>query len=348
MQLHDTLHVRGHIRIDKYDADGQLYDVTEADNIFLTTGINEIWKLVTGQSANTFTNAQAQIGIGDSAAGTDAAAIAAQATASDIGSAVETVSVLDTVGSIDSGLGAESASVGAVITVADSGTGADSAVVDSGPAAVAPADAGTAIDTASVSTQVTVADSAAGTDSAAAAAQIAASDIGSAVETVSLLDLVGSIDSGLADDQASVSVAVAVSDAATGTDSALAVTAAADSAAGVDGVVLDVQIAVSDGAVGLDVATTDQPAVLAGGAGKQPRRGPRVQWSESLPPAPQPTPPDALPQAQHPGTVDAGQGMSLADVSALITQIDQAHGFSAVRIDKLDPDQELLALALCL
>lgn len=67
MNLHDTLRVRGHLRIDKYDADGRLYDVTEAENIFLTTGINEIWKLVTGQSANTFTNAQAQIGIGDSA-----------------------------------------------------------------------------------------------------------------------------------------------------------------------------------------------------------------------------------------------------------------------------------------
>jgi hypothetical protein len=36
------------------------------ENIFLTAGINELWKLVTGQSANTFTNAQAQIGIGDS------------------------------------------------------------------------------------------------------------------------------------------------------------------------------------------------------------------------------------------------------------------------------------------
>ena len=67
MNLHDTLRVRGHLRIDKYDADGRLYDVTEAENIFLTTGINEIWKLVTGQSANTYTNAQAQIGIGDSA-----------------------------------------------------------------------------------------------------------------------------------------------------------------------------------------------------------------------------------------------------------------------------------------
>ena len=68
MELNDTLRVRGHIRIDKYAADGHLYGVTEAENIFLTAGINEIWSLVTGQSANTFTNAQALIGIGDSSA----------------------------------------------------------------------------------------------------------------------------------------------------------------------------------------------------------------------------------------------------------------------------------------
>ena len=67
MNLQDILRVRGHLRIEKRDAAGRLYEVTEADNIFLTTGINEIWKLVTGQSANTFTNGQALIGIGDSA-----------------------------------------------------------------------------------------------------------------------------------------------------------------------------------------------------------------------------------------------------------------------------------------
>jgi len=65
--LKDTLKVKGHLLIEKFDADGNLYEKTEAENIFLTTGINEIWKLVTGQSANTFNNAQAQIGIGDSA-----------------------------------------------------------------------------------------------------------------------------------------------------------------------------------------------------------------------------------------------------------------------------------------
>lgn len=67
MNLLETGKVRGHLRIDKYDAMGVLYEVTEAENIFLTFGINEIWKLATGQSTATFTNATAQIGIGDSA-----------------------------------------------------------------------------------------------------------------------------------------------------------------------------------------------------------------------------------------------------------------------------------------
>lgn len=66
MELKDTLHVRGHLRVEKFDADGRLVGVEEAENIFLTAGINELWKLATGQSANTFSNAQAQVGIGDS------------------------------------------------------------------------------------------------------------------------------------------------------------------------------------------------------------------------------------------------------------------------------------------
>lgn len=61
-----ALKCTGHARIDKYDDAGNFIETTEAHNIFLTAGINELWKLFTGQSANTFTNAQAQIGIGDS------------------------------------------------------------------------------------------------------------------------------------------------------------------------------------------------------------------------------------------------------------------------------------------
>lgn len=67
MSIRDAAKVRGHLRVQKYDAQGRLYEVTEADNMFLTVGINELWKLATGQSVATFTNATAQIGIGDSA-----------------------------------------------------------------------------------------------------------------------------------------------------------------------------------------------------------------------------------------------------------------------------------------
>jgi hypothetical protein len=64
--MRDALRLRGHLRIDKYDETGRFVDSIDAENLFLTAGINELWKLVTGQSTNTFTNAQAQIGIGDS------------------------------------------------------------------------------------------------------------------------------------------------------------------------------------------------------------------------------------------------------------------------------------------
>ena len=72
--IKETLRMRGHLRIDKFDEHGKFTDFIEDENIFLTLGINEMWKLITGQSANTFTTAQAQIGIGDSAT----AAVASQ------------------------------------------------------------------------------------------------------------------------------------------------------------------------------------------------------------------------------------------------------------------------------
>ena len=65
--IKETLKMRGHLRIDKYDERGVFTGFIEDENIFLTLGLNEMWKLITGQSANTFTTAQAQIGIGDSA-----------------------------------------------------------------------------------------------------------------------------------------------------------------------------------------------------------------------------------------------------------------------------------------
>lgn len=62
----DAGRTRGHLRIDKYAADGAFIETVEAHNIFLTSGINQIWSLVIGTSGNTFTSATATIGMGDS------------------------------------------------------------------------------------------------------------------------------------------------------------------------------------------------------------------------------------------------------------------------------------------
>lgn len=64
--MRDKMALRGHILIDKYDEHGNYVDSVEADNLFLTAGINEIFKLISGQSTNTFTTAGTTIGIGDS------------------------------------------------------------------------------------------------------------------------------------------------------------------------------------------------------------------------------------------------------------------------------------------
>jgi hypothetical protein len=66
MKLIDAGRVKGHLLVEKYDAQGRHTGNAEVTNLFLTVGINELWKLFSGQSANTFNNANAQIGIGDS------------------------------------------------------------------------------------------------------------------------------------------------------------------------------------------------------------------------------------------------------------------------------------------
>lgn len=66
MSHHDRITLRGHLLVEKFDERGRFAGFTEAHNLFLTAGVNEMWKLITGQSSNTFSNAQAQIGIGDS------------------------------------------------------------------------------------------------------------------------------------------------------------------------------------------------------------------------------------------------------------------------------------------
>lgn len=64
----------GRVDVDKYehvdpnDPTSPLVLVGQAKgkNLFLNVGINRIWDLVTGASSATYTNAEAQIGIGDS------------------------------------------------------------------------------------------------------------------------------------------------------------------------------------------------------------------------------------------------------------------------------------------
>ncbi|MDA8324978.1 MAG: hypothetical protein M0033_02040 [Nitrospiraceae bacterium] len=71
MKIKSRLKFKGRIRVEKFaegahPETGRPYEVIEAENLGLTSGINEILKLATGQGGTTFTNSNAQIGIGDS------------------------------------------------------------------------------------------------------------------------------------------------------------------------------------------------------------------------------------------------------------------------------------------
>lgn len=67
--------LQGKFSVAKYadDEKTELIEVVEGTNLFLTSGITELWRLVYGNSANTFSNAQARIGVGDSATAPGAA-----------------------------------------------------------------------------------------------------------------------------------------------------------------------------------------------------------------------------------------------------------------------------------
>ncbi len=64
--MKDGLRIKGRIIVEKFkEGEDRPYEVIETENLFLTAGVNEIWSLVTGASANYFDNTNAQIGIGD-------------------------------------------------------------------------------------------------------------------------------------------------------------------------------------------------------------------------------------------------------------------------------------------
>ena len=57
----------GLFQIDRFDESGRLYDKGKPfHNIFVNTGLAEVWKLITGQGGTAFSNANAFLGVGDS------------------------------------------------------------------------------------------------------------------------------------------------------------------------------------------------------------------------------------------------------------------------------------------
>lgn len=68
----DELAARGKIsgifQIDRFDESGKLYDHGKPfHNIFVNVGLAEVWNLVTAQGGTAFSNANARLGVGNSA-----------------------------------------------------------------------------------------------------------------------------------------------------------------------------------------------------------------------------------------------------------------------------------------
>lgn len=86
----DKITLKGHWTIEKFDESGNLIETTEFDNLFLNSGINEIWKLVCGNGGTAFTNATSLIGVGDSTTPEDATQTDLLATTNKFYKAVDT------------------------------------------------------------------------------------------------------------------------------------------------------------------------------------------------------------------------------------------------------------------
>lgn len=58
---------KGVLLVEKYDANGRFEGFAKGENLWLASGINELFKLIAGTGGAAWNNANAQIGIGDSA-----------------------------------------------------------------------------------------------------------------------------------------------------------------------------------------------------------------------------------------------------------------------------------------
>jgi len=90
MNLKESIKLKGHWILEKFDKNGKFIGKSEWDNLFLNSGINEIWKLVCGNSGTTFTNSTATIGVGDSNTAEDATQTDLQATTNKTYKAMDT------------------------------------------------------------------------------------------------------------------------------------------------------------------------------------------------------------------------------------------------------------------
>lgn len=77
-------------RIEKYDANGELFEVSEFNgNLLLNEGINDIWKKVAGTAGTAFDHDHAYLGVGDSNAAASASQTGLQASSNKLYKAMD-------------------------------------------------------------------------------------------------------------------------------------------------------------------------------------------------------------------------------------------------------------------
>jgi len=87
---HDDVRWRAHMRLDKYDEDGRLYETIERDgNLLMTAGATALWTLLIGGGGTTWANANAHIGVGDSSTAAAAGQTDLQASTNKLRKAME-------------------------------------------------------------------------------------------------------------------------------------------------------------------------------------------------------------------------------------------------------------------
>jgi hypothetical protein len=230
----------------------------------------------------------------------------------------EAFALLASLAQADSGIGSEAFALLAAIAQADTGSGADVfALVATDQAS----DGASGLDAISLLGIIGQADAGAGSDALAPVAAVPLTDAGSGNEVYALVAVDQSIDSGAGADQASIAAIIAQMDAASGDDSAVSVS---------------VGLNLADAGIGADALSTWEQQPLPSGG------GPFVVGKTT----------DLIPigwprrQALFKGW-DASDGDDRLAVAVWLDAVtDSARGSAQLTIEKLDPDLELIAVAL--